>query len=177
MAEIFQVQSTARWRVIYWTNYTWKKLVEFGKQLVQMCNHSVKYREKLRCHGKLWELLHNHQHGLCNIKIHGCVSEDVQYISELFTGTTKSLFSTPRIIKPSNNSMLSLQNECGDSENSFSFESYAFSNDCLLFLFSWERDFWLATVVYCTHGEPSTLHHEQTISFEEMHILIIYIYS
>ena len=32
-------------------------------------------------------------------------------------------------------------------------------------------DFRLATVVYCMHGDPSTLQHEQTISCEEMHTL------
>ena len=29
--------------------------------------------------------------------------------------------------------------KCGDSENSFLFESYGFSNNRLLFLFPWER--------------------------------------
>ena len=46
------------------------------------------------------------------------------------------------INKPSNNSPYDAKfTKCGDSENSFSFESYAFSNNCLLFLFSWERGF------------------------------------
>ena len=46
------------------------------------------------------------------------------------------------INKPSNNLPYDTKfTKCGDSENSFSFESYAFSNNCLPFLFSWERGF------------------------------------
>ena len=43
-----------------------------------------------------------------------------------------------------------------------------FSNNCLLFLFSWERGF---STGNSGTGEPSTLHHEQTISGEETHAL------
>ena len=43
-----------------------------------------------------------------------------------------------------------------------------FSNYCLLFLFSWERGF---STGNSGTGEPSTLHHKQTISGEEMHTL------
>ena len=43
---------------------------------------------------------------------------------------------------PSNNLPYNAKfTKCGDSESSFSFKSYAFSNNCLLFLFSWERGF------------------------------------
>ena len=49
-----------------------------------------------------------------------------------------------------------------------------FSNNCLLFLFSWERG--LLTGNSGTE-EPSTLHHEQTISGEEMHTLITFMLS
>ena len=42
------------------------------------------------------------------------------------------------------------------------------SNNCLLFLFSWERGFLTGN---SGTGEPLTLHHEQTISGEEMHAL------
>ena len=43
-----------------------------------------------------------------------------------------------------------------------------FSNNCLLFLFSWERGF---STGNSSTGKPSTLHHEQTISGEETHAL------
>ena len=43
-----------------------------------------------------------------------------------------------------------------------------FSNNCLLFLFSWERGF---STGNGGTGEPSTLHHEQAISGEETHAL------
>ena len=43
-----------------------------------------------------------------------------------------------------------------------------FSNNCLLFLFSWERGF---STGNSGTGEPSTLHHKQTISGEKMHAL------
>ena len=43
-----------------------------------------------------------------------------------------------------------------------------FSNNCLLFLFSWERGFSTGS---SGTGEPLTLHHEQTISGEETHAL------
>ena len=49
-----------------------------------------------------------------------------------------------------------------------------FSNNRLLFLFSWERGF--STGNGGTE-EPSTLHHEQTISGEEMHTLITFMLS
>ena len=55
--------------------------------------------------------------------------------------------------------------KCGDSENSFSFESYGISNNCLLRKFSTGNS---------GTGEPSMLHHEQTISGEEMHTLIAF---
>ena len=50
----------------------------------------------------------------------------------------------------------------------------AFSNNRLLFLFSWERGFSIGnggTV------EPSALHHELTISSEEMHTMITFMVS
>ena len=49
-----------------------------------------------------------------------------------------------------------------------------FSNNHLLFLFSWERGFLTGN---SGTGEPSTLHHEQTISGEEMHKLITFMVS
>ena len=49
-----------------------------------------------------------------------------------------------------------------------------FSNNCLLFLFSWERE--LSTGNSGTE-EPSTLHYEQTISCEKMHTLITFMLS
>ena len=45
----------------------------------------------------------------------------------------------------------------------------AFSNNCLLFLFSWERGFLIGN---SGTGEPLMLHHKQMISGEEMHPLI-----
>ena len=46
------------------------------------------------------------------------------------------------INKPSNNSPYDAKfTKCGYSENSFSFKSYAISNNCILFLFSWEKGF------------------------------------
>ena len=49
-----------------------------------------------------------------------------------------------------------------------------FSNNCLLFLFSWERGFLIGN---SGTGERLTLHHEQTISGEEMHTLITFMVS
>ena len=52
-----------------------------------------------------------------------------------------------------------------------------FSNNRPLFLFSWEREF---STGNCGTEEPSralTLHHEQTISGEEMHTLITFMVS
>ena len=49
-----------------------------------------------------------------------------------------------------------------------------FSNNRLLFLFSWERGFLTDN---SGTGEPSMLHHEQTISGEEMHTLITFMVS
>ena len=51
-----------------------------------------------------------------------------------------------------------------------------FSNNRLLFLppFSWERGFWTGN---SGTGKPSMLHHEQTISGEEMHTLITFMVS
>ena len=49
-----------------------------------------------------------------------------------------------------------------------------FSNNCPLFLFSWERRF---TIGNSGTGDPSTLHHEQTISGEEMHTLVTFMVS
>ena len=46
-----------------------------------------------------------------------------------------------------------------------------FSNNRLLFLFSWERGF---STSNSGTEEPSTLHHEQTIAGEEMHTLITF---
>ena len=48
----------------------------------------------------------------------------------------------------------------------------AFSNNCPLFLFSWERGFLIGSGSTGPSGEPSTLHHEQAIAGEEMHTLI-----
>ena len=48
-----------------------------------------------------------------------------------------------------------------------------FSNNCLLFLSSWERGF---STDNSGTNEPSTLHHEQKISSEEMHTLIIFMH-
>ena len=49
-----------------------------------------------------------------------------------------------------------------------------FSNNRLLFLFSWERGF---STGNSGTEEPSMLHHEQTISGEEMHTLITFMLS
>ena len=49
-----------------------------------------------------------------------------------------------------------------------------FSNNCLLFLFSWERGFLIGN---SGTGEPSTPHHEQMIFGEEMHTLITFMVS
>ena len=60
--------------------------------------------------------------------------------------------------------------KCGDSKNSFSFKSYAFSNNCLLFvlmgkrIFDWQQWYWV-------------LHHEQMISDKEIHTLITFMVS
>ena len=46
------------------------------------------------------------------------------------------------INQPSNNlPYVAKFTKCDDSENSFSFESYGFSNNHLLFLFQWEGGF------------------------------------
>ena len=50
----------------------------------------------------------------------------------------------------------------------------SFSNNHLLFLFSWERGF---STGNSGTGEPSTLHHKQTISDKEMHTLITFMVS
>ena len=50
----------------------------------------------------------------------------------------------------------------------------AFSNNCLYCLFSWERGF---SIGNSGTVEPSTLHHGQTISSEEMHIVITFMVS
>ena len=47
-----------------------------------------------------------------------------------------------------------------------------FSNNCLLFLFSWKRGFLIGSAVVL---ESSMLHHKWTISGGEMHLLISYI--
>ena len=52
-----------------------------------------------------------------------------------------------------------------------------FSNNRLLFLFSWERGFSTSTVRNSGTKEPSTLHYEQTIYGEEMHTLITFMLS
>ena len=49
-----------------------------------------------------------------------------------------------------------------------------FYNNRLLFLFSWERGFLTGN---SGTEEPSTLHHKQTISGKEMHILITFMLS
>ena len=49
-----------------------------------------------------------------------------------------------------------------------------FSNNCLLFLFPWERGF---STGNSGTVEPSMQHHEQTISGEEMHALTTSIVS
>ena len=64
--------------------------------------------------------------------------------------------------------------KCGDSENTFSFESYGFSNNRPLFLFPWERRFAIGN---SGTRDTSTLHHQQTISGEEMHTLITFMVS
>ena len=64
--------------------------------------------------------------------------------------------------------------KCGDSENSFSFESYGFSNNHPLFLFPWERGFVIGN---SGTGDPLTLHHEQRIFGEEIHTLIAFMVS
>ena len=64
----------------------------------------------------------------------------------------------PALIKyPSNNSPYDAKfTKCEDSENSFLSESYAFSKNCLLFLFSWESRFLISN----SGGDPSLLHHK-----------------
>ena len=57
------------------------------------------------------------------------------------------------INKPSNNSPYNAKfTKCRDSENSFSLESYAFSNNCQPLLFSWERGFSIGNsgIAVCT---------------------------
>ena len=49
-----------------------------------------------------------------------------------------------------------------------------FSNNCLLFLLSWEKEFLTGN---SGTEDPSMLHHEQTISGEEMHTLITFMLS
>ena len=61
----------------------------------------------------------------------------------------------------------------GDSENSFLFRSYTFSNHCLLF-FSWEIAFLIG---YSGTGYLTMLHHEQMISGEEIYTLITFMVS
>ena len=64
----------------------------------------------------------------------------------------------------------------------FRLRAMAFSNNHLLFLFPWKREFvignsgtQLAIVVLGIHRR--TLHHEQTIFGEEIHILITFMVS
>ena len=56
-----------------------------------------------------------------------------------------------------------------------------FSNNCLLFLFPWERGFAIGKQWYSIGnsgtGDPSTLHHEQTIFGKEIYILIKFMLS
>ena len=59
-------------------------------------------------------------------------------------------------------------------KNSFCSRVMGFSINRLLFLFSWEREF---SPGNSGTGEPSTLHHEQMISGEEMHTLITFMVS
>ena len=76
---------------------------------------------------------------------------------------------------PSNNSPYDAKfTKCGDSENSILFGSFGFSNNLLLFLFPWERGFAIGN---SGTGDPSTLHHEQTIFGEEIHTLITFMVS
>ena len=49
-----------------------------------------------------------------------------------------------------------------------------FSNNRLLFVLIWERGFSTGNI---GTEEPSTLHHDQTISSEEMHTLITFMVS
>ena len=64
--------------------------------------------------------------------------------------------------------------KCGNSKNSFRSRVRGFSNNRYCFLFSWEKGFSTST---SGTGEPSTLHHEQTISGEEMHTEITLLYG
>ena len=56
----------------------------------------------------------------------------------------------------------------------FCSRAMGFSNNRLLFLFSWERGF---STGNSSTAEPLTLHHEQTISGKEMHTLITFMVS
>ena len=56
----------------------------------------------------------------------------------------------------------------------FRSRAMAFSNNRLLFLFPWERGF---SIGNSGTGDPSTLHHEQTIFGEEIHTLITFMVS
>ena len=77
---------------------------------------------------------------------------------------------------PSNNLPYNAKfTKCGDSESSFSFESYTFSNSCLLFLCSWERGFSIGNSGILHSWDPLTLHHKQMIFCEEIHTLIIHL--
>ena len=51
----------------------------------------------------------------------------------------------------------------------FCLKVMGFTNNRILFLFSWEKGFLIDS---SGTGEPSKLHHEQTISGEEMHIMV-----
>ena len=61
---------------------------------------------------------------------------------------------------------------CGNSEKSFLFQSYELFKQSPIVLFSLERGFLTGN---SGTVEPSTLHHEQVISGEEMHTLITFI--
>ena len=63
--------------------------------------------------------------------------------------------------------MLSLQN-VAIVKIPFCSRVMGFSNNCLLFLFPWERGF---STSDSDTVEPSMLHHKQTISGEETHAL------
>ena len=56
----------------------------------------------------------------------------------------------------------------------FRSRAMAFSNNYLLFLFPWERGFAIGN---SGTGNPSTLHHEQTIFGEEIYTLITFMVS
>ena len=56
----------------------------------------------------------------------------------------------------------------------FHSRAMAFSNNCLLFLFPWERGFAIGN---SGTGDPSMQQHEQTIFGEKMHTLITFLVS